>query len=109
MGEDPIGFESGDFNFYRYVENDPINFIDPNGKNKFGDWLRNKLGGKGKEKARETRFCQECKKGFDHNLTDRQICDIYIPEAIKWCGTDGSCRIQYAEFLRDGCNKTCSK
>ena len=26
---DPIGFEAGDFNFYRYVENDPVNFRDP--------------------------------------------------------------------------------
>ena len=32
MGEDPIGFTSGDTNFYRYVGNSPINFIDPSGK-----------------------------------------------------------------------------
>jgi RHS repeat-associated protein len=29
---DPIGFSSGDFNFYRYVENDPVNFVDPWGE-----------------------------------------------------------------------------
>ncbi|MCX6060708.1 MAG: DUF4150 domain-containing protein [Campylobacterales bacterium] len=28
---DPIGFLSGDTNFYRYVGNDPVNFIDPSG------------------------------------------------------------------------------
>ncbi|MCX6060704.1 MAG: hypothetical protein NT103_00410 [Campylobacterales bacterium] len=28
---DPIGFLSGDTNFYRYVENDPVNFTDPSG------------------------------------------------------------------------------
>ena len=28
---DPIGFESGDFNFYRYVSNSPLNFTDPSG------------------------------------------------------------------------------
>ncbi|MCF6245636.1 MAG: RHS repeat-associated core domain-containing protein, partial [Sulfurovum sp.] len=28
---DPIGFEAGDFNFYRYVGNDPVNFRDPSG------------------------------------------------------------------------------
>jgi RHS repeat-associated protein len=29
---DPIGFSSGDFNFYRYVGNDPVNLMDPDGK-----------------------------------------------------------------------------
>ncbi|MCF6245634.1 MAG: RHS repeat-associated core domain-containing protein [Sulfurovum sp.] len=28
---DPIGFEAGDFNFYRYVGNDPVNYVDPSG------------------------------------------------------------------------------
>ena len=28
---DPIGYLSGDFNFYRYVGNDPVNFVDPLG------------------------------------------------------------------------------
>ncbi len=31
LSEDPIEFLSGDFNFYRYVGNDPVNFIDPLG------------------------------------------------------------------------------
>ena len=31
LSEDPIGFVSGDFNFYRYVLNNPINFVDPFG------------------------------------------------------------------------------
>ncbi|MBN2164658.1 MAG: hypothetical protein JW717_00105 [Marinilabiliaceae bacterium] len=30
-GEDPIGFLSGDINFYAYCTNDPVNFIDPSG------------------------------------------------------------------------------
>ena len=33
MGEDPIGFGSSDFNFYRYSWNSPTNFIDPYGYN----------------------------------------------------------------------------
>ncbi|MDD5160802.1 MAG: peptidoglycan DD-metalloendopeptidase family protein [Sulfuricurvum sp.] len=28
---DPIGFAGGDTNFYRYVGNDPVNFVDPSG------------------------------------------------------------------------------
>ena len=28
---DPIGFQGNDSNFYRYVNNDPVNFIDPEG------------------------------------------------------------------------------
>jgi len=31
LGEDPIGFSSGDFNWYRYVGNSPTNYIDPSG------------------------------------------------------------------------------
>jgi hypothetical protein len=31
MEEDPIGFEAGDANLYRYVGNDPTNHVDPSG------------------------------------------------------------------------------
>ena len=31
ISEDPIGFSAGDNNLYRYVRNNPINFIDPSG------------------------------------------------------------------------------
>jgi RHS repeat-associated protein len=31
LNEDPIGFVGGDINLYRYVGNDPVNFIDPDG------------------------------------------------------------------------------
>ena len=31
ISKDPIEFESGDFNHYRYVGNDPVNFRDPSG------------------------------------------------------------------------------
>jgi RHS repeat-associated protein len=31
ISPDPIGLLSGDFNFYRYVDNDPLNQVDPSG------------------------------------------------------------------------------
>jgi len=31
LTQDPIGFDSGDFNLYRYAENTPVNFQDPSG------------------------------------------------------------------------------
>jgi len=31
ISKDPIEFESGDFNHYRYVGNDPVNYVDPSG------------------------------------------------------------------------------
>jgi uncharacterized protein RhaS with RHS repeats len=31
LEEDPSGFEAGDVNLYRYVENDPTNATDPTG------------------------------------------------------------------------------
>jgi len=36
LSEDPIGFASGDFNFYRYVLNNPVNYTDPYGHGFWG-------------------------------------------------------------------------
>ena len=35
LSEDPIGFDDRDTNFYRYVENNSINFVDPYGESLF--------------------------------------------------------------------------
>jgi len=39
LSQDPIGFNSGDFNFYRYVGNRPVNFVDP-----LGLWVPQVIG-----------------------------------------------------------------
>jgi hypothetical protein len=46
LSEDPIGFASGDANFYAYVSNNPINAIDPSGLEQFTYTLdsNNKIG-----------------------------------------------------------------
>ncbi|MHC4321711.1 MAG: RHS repeat domain-containing protein [Planctomycetota bacterium] len=60
ISEDPIGFNGGDTNFYVYVQNNPVNFIDPDGlkakcctfgdcfkrcmKASYGDWALGVLG-----------------------------------------------------------------
>lgn len=38
VSEDPIGFESSDFNFYRYSWDDPVNFFDPSGLTPSTNW-----------------------------------------------------------------------
>ncbi len=40
IAEDPIGFDGGDVNLYAYVLNNPVMFIDPEGK-----WIAQAIGG----------------------------------------------------------------
>jgi hypothetical protein len=39
MSQDPIGFNAGDANLYRYVGNGPTTKIDPTGLWEWGDWI----------------------------------------------------------------------
>jgi RHS repeat-associated protein len=39
ISEDPIGMAGG-INFYAYVENDPVNYLDPSGLDKDGSWYK---------------------------------------------------------------------
>jgi RHS repeat-associated protein len=36
ISKDPIGFEGGDVNLYRYVKNQPVDWIDPSGLGPYG-------------------------------------------------------------------------
>src|SRR5207302_7499929 len=38
MSQDPIGFDAGDSNLYRYVNNRPVDATDPSG-NEWWDWI----------------------------------------------------------------------
>jgi hypothetical protein len=42
IAEDPIEFEGGDVNLYRYVGNGPTNFVDPNGLQALGPMRQNR-------------------------------------------------------------------
>ena len=75
MGEDPIGFSSGDSNFYRYVGNSPAYWTDPSGLGKLGaikkalkeahDMIGGGIGGKGRGKGKFGSPERRCnKKGY---------------------------------------------
>ena len=51
ISEDPIGLESGESNFYRYVENDPVNTVDPSGLEEIVFWPMPRPGGPGRNCA----------------------------------------------------------
>ncbi len=44
ISRDPIGFAAGDWNLYRYVENDPVNWSDPSGLRTKRRCTKNKIG-----------------------------------------------------------------
>src|SRR5205823_6969245 len=43
ISQDPLGFDAGDSNLYRYVNNRPVNTTDPSGK--LFEWVRNLVDG----------------------------------------------------------------
>ena len=60
MSEDPIGFQSGDVNFYRYARNNTLRYMDPYGKlsagaQKIVDCLESKFGNLAWEKSNNER------------------------------------------------------
>ena len=57
ISEDPIGFQGGDINLYGYVENNPVNFVDPMGKQSLGH--SDLMAEKGAERDRKRKEWQE--------------------------------------------------
>jgi RHS repeat-associated protein len=66
LSRDPIEFEAGDFNFYRYVSNDPVNFVDPSGLEERQTWTYDSM-----RKAICGIVCE--------NLTNEEIACKYTP------------------------------
>ena len=53
ISQDPIGFASGDFNWYRYVGDSPVEFRDPWGLCAWYEWLWNPIGCSRKNKNKD--------------------------------------------------------
>jgi len=49
LTQDPLGFGGGDWNLYRYVMNNPVNFVDPSGLQQAFDPNRDYCGSTGTE------------------------------------------------------------
>jgi len=104
--KDPIDFDGGDSNLYGYVLGDPVNFIDYEGLKSFREWLTDKVLGKGESELRKKKFCDLCLGGISNNMSDSDACSE-AGKSAKTCGTNASCREDYAKWVVDGCVNTC--
>ena len=89
--KDPIGFAGADTNLYGYVLNDPVNFVDPTGKN---PWLSGTLFALGvagtasylQDTYWHLRYNEELQKLRDHcdflNANNSGICKWALEEVI---------------------------
>jgi RHS repeat-associated protein len=75
LKRDPIGFESGDYNFYRYVGNNPNSWIDPYGFDVIGPVFNRT------PKKKEFKLDPYSKKHTHRNLNNR--CPKNIPEKCE--------------------------
>ena len=84
-----------------------LNFLTLNFFEWVSEQLFDELSGIAKSKMRKDRFCTECLKGLDYNMSDMNVCNYLGSQSIKWCGNDSSCRVDYATFIVNGCGNTC--
>ena len=64
ISQDPIGFASGDFNWYRYVGDSPVNFVDPWGlmTKRPSEDLGNAVGAEVLDAMAKKAYCDALKK-----------------------------------------------
>ena len=71
LSEDPIGFDAGDQNLYRYVANNPITFVDPDGEILIAPIIAGALIGAGFEAGTQLLSGQVSSCGFDFGAIGR--------------------------------------
>jgi len=83
LSQDPIGFASGDFNFYRYVGNSPGNFVDPSGKSAL-TWISLSIGAYLTWKSYDDLVKDSQKYCTDTNLTGLDYSKKYYENMNKF-------------------------
>lgn len=89
ISRDPIGFQGGDTNFYRYVQNNPINWVDPEGLvcgSWWNDWI-----------------VPDIPKGYDFTNCCQRHDDCYENECKK---SKTQCDEEFYECLKRVCNRS---
>ena len=85
---------------YIYVGNDPVNFFDPNGKGKFGKWLKEKADDIGDAAKQVGNWVSE--KADDAGDWIRGDAHNDIVNTTRWIPGFGMLQIQYLKNRNDG-------
>jgi RHS repeat-associated protein len=86
LSEDPIGMESGDVNFYRYLANNPVDSTDPTGlqeaASEFGAQVVKKVAPKALKSFDEAKRVKDLKK-IDTGSKAAKECELLVKDAEK--------------------------
>jgi RHS repeat-associated protein len=86
LSEDPIGMDSGDVNFYRYLANNPVDSTDPTGlqeaASEFGAQVVKKVAPKALKSFDEAKRVKDLKK-IDTGSKAAKECELLVKDAEK--------------------------